>query len=565
MHLFARRHGLRLFLILPAVLLAGSFTPRASAQTRTPLNPHAILARQPVPPIAPLIDLPVLTAAQVADDELVPDTATVTFAAGVSPPVAENLINSIGVAIMATVPKLATYEVKLPAGMSIEQGIAALSALPGASRAEPAVQLHADFQPTDPLYNRYQTPYLQLIHAEQAWDIQLGNPNIIVAVLDSGVDITHPDLQSQIWTNPNPGQSGCGNDLHGCNFVDPARVDATCSNQNPTPAPNPDVMSYPTGKLGYHGTFVAGIIAAGINNAAGIAGIAPHVSIMPVRVGDCTKPYDTAVANGLLYAADNGAVVINLSIGGGCTPWPSFIIEAIRQVERRGVVVVAAAGNEHRPCVDAPANVAGVIAVSATNATGLARADFSSWGPQVAVSAPGVNIISTVPHRDRQEPNDYYSLDDGTSFAAPIVSGLAALLLSQNPLLTPDWVKYLIQAGATPLADAGQPGWSGAGRIDLAGSLLRVPAAIYGRATQDGTAVPDGTPVQAYVGNSICGDGSTYTANGESVYLLFVAAATDQAGCGATGATVTMVANGIPAASTPFKPAATALDLAARG
>jgi subtilisin family serine protease len=566
MYVPQQAHG-RLPLLLATAVLAilASFSHRYSAASAGPVPLTGAVLRRALIAQSPI---PITRHAALTSDELDPadqinGEAAVTFAPEVSPADAAVGIHSMNGTILGTVPRLNVYEVRLPEGMPVAEGIATLRRIGGAIQAEPLVQLHADLHPNDPLYATYQAAYLQQIHAEEAWSSQLGDPGVVVAVLDSGVDLTHPDLRNQIWTNPHPGLAGCGDDVHGCNFIDPGRVSPTCRNRDRSAAPNPDVQAYTRGELNYHGTFVSGVIAAGINNGIGVTGIAPHASIMPVRVGDCTKPYDLAIANGIFYAADNGAAVINLSIGASCRPWPSFLLDALAYAEQRGVIVVAASGNDHLPCVDSPANAEGVIAVGAVAADGQSPAGFSNWGPQITVVAPGVNIVSTVPLRNQRPPNDLYTMDDGTSYAAPIVSGLAALLLSQDPLLTPELVRELIQRGATPLPDAEEPGWAGAGRIDLAGSLRLVPGALYGRVTQNGRDLPDGSAIEARIGGRLCGQAESFSSAGQSAYVLFVSTAADRAGCGTPGANVSVYVNGIAAGVVPFSAAALPLDLPA--
>ncbi len=542
--------------LIAAMLCSGhAATPAARAQPPA-LDLAAARAALLARPLPAAHTSRTLTVEDVPPADLVEGQATVTFDMSVTDGDARARVASIGGAVVSTIPRLNVYRVALPAGETVSDGIAALTALPDALRAEPLTRLHNDFHPNDPLYGPYQS-YLPLMHAEQAWDMQQGDPRITVAVLDSGIDITHPDLAGQIWTNPNPGAWGCGDDEHGCNFVDPQDVSPSCPNYDPNPVPNPDITPYL-----YHGTFVAGIIGAATNNQIGIAGISPHASIMPVRVGDCIRPTDPAIAAGLIYAADNGAWVVNMSIGGSCLPAPSYVTDAIAYAEQHDVVIVGAAGNSGAPCVESPANVDGVIAVGALASGGQARATFSSYGPEISVVAPGQRIISTVPLTDRAPPRDYYDQQDGTSFAAPMVAGLAQLLLSQNSMLTPDLVRGLIERGAVRLPEGRTPGWSGAGRIDLAGSLRLVPAAYFGAVSAAGAPVADGTPVAAFVNGRPCGQASTYSSGGASAFVIYVSAAADVPGCGVAGGTVTFTVGGQAAGSAVWRPAAIAQDLA---
>src|SRR5205814_402394 len=141
---------------------------------------------------------------------------------------AEGLIAATGATVRVRLPEIELYGAALPADWSVADGITALSRLPDVVAAEPVARQQVALVPNDPLYSNYQQSYLELLHAQEAWDIQLGDPSVVVAVIDTGVDITHPDLADNIWTNPNPGQGGCGNDVHGCNFVDPADFQGRC-------------------------------------------------------------------------------------------------------------------------------------------------------------------------------------------------------------------------------------------------------------------------------------------------------------------------------------------------
>ncbi len=289
-------------------------------------------------------------------------------------------------------------------------------------------------QPNDPLYaNQYA---LQHLNAPAAWQVTQGNPDIVVAVVDTGVDANHPDLKGKL--------------VQGYDFVDD---DTT-----------------PEDTLG-HGTFVASLIAASGNDKNGIIGLAPGVKIMPLKVlgrngaGDSLK-----IALAIRYAADNGAKVINLSLGG---PNAS---RAIRQATDyaigRGVVVVAAAGNEAQQGnpVEYPASFPDVISVGATGPTDRI-ASFSNHNTGVNVSAPGVNILGARSEQNRMcRPynGSAYCVSSGTSFAAPYVSATAALMLSVNPKLTPQQVDSILEKTATDLGSKGADEYYGAGLVNTA-------------------------------------------------------------------------------------------------
>ena len=357
-----------------------------------------------------------------------------------------------------------------PAGVSIENGVEALAATPGVAYAEPSYPVRLTDVPTAPLYAQ-QSSYLEAEHAPEAWDIERGEARVVVAILDTGVDITHPDLQGRIWTNTDEivgngvddDGNGCIDDVHGCAFaIDPASGCASPSNG--------DIHD----DLG-HGTFVSGIVAA--NGNTGMVGVARGVTIMPVKVLDCTGSGSSfALAQGILYAVQNGASLLNLSLGGPVDS--EYVREAIRIArDQYGVLLVAATGNTGG-AVTYPARYPEVLAVGAESASNPGtHAPFSGAGPEVDVVAIGQGIVGTVPKGDCSSllrclpDDDMHALGDGTSFAAPQVTGLVALMLSRNRFLTPDQIINIVKATAQPLPDDDPPGWSGAGRIDMLRAL----------------------------------------------------------------------------------------------
>ncbi len=274
---------------------------------------------------------------------------------------------------------------------------------------------------------------LDLIKAPEVWKQGYTGQGVIVAVVDTGVDYTHPDLDATIWTNPGeiPGD-GIDNDGNG--FIDDVRGWDFVNNDN-----NPmDDDS--------HGTHVAGTIAAE-NNGIGNTGVAYNAKIMPVKVLGPNGGSSTAVAAGIRYAANNGAKVINLSLGGGSTS--SAITEAIRYaVETKGATVVIAAGNSGGSQPTFPASLTNTWGISVGAVDRTSRlASFSNRAGQQTVDyvvAPGVSVLSTT-------PNNTYSSYSGTSMATPHVAGVVALMLSANPSLTPVQVEQLITQTANPV------------------------------------------------------------------------------------------------------------------
>ncbi len=254
---------------------------------------------------------------------------------------------------------------------------------------------------------------------------------MVVAVVDTGVDLDHAELMSQIWVNPGeiPG-NGIDDDHNG--FVDDVRGWDFVGNDN-----NPDDANG-------HGTHVAGTIAAAANGV-GSTGVAPGATIMPVRVLDSNgSGTAAAVANGIRYAAQNGADIINLSLGGSLS---TVIQSAISFAQSLDVLVVVAAGNEYASVPSYPArfssSMTNVISVGAHNSSNVLASFSNDVGTSgaVQVDAPGVNVYSTY-------FNGQYATLSGTSMATPHVSGLAALALSANHALSASQLRTLIVNGA---------------------------------------------------------------------------------------------------------------------
>ncbi len=402
-------------------------------------------------------------------------------------------------------------------GASDPASVGRLNGVAGVRYAEPVVPVKATDSPSDPLFG-IEYSYLSVENAPAAWDISRGSPSIVVAVVDTGVDVRHPDLQANIWTNPreipNNGidddGNGCTDDVNGCSFV-----------SDSSPGCDNVTNGYVNDDIG-HGTFVSGIIAAA-GNGQGMVGVARNVRIVAVKVLDCYGAGDSvATARGIVYAAHNGARIINMSLGG--VDDSQLVRDAVNEAQANGVLVVAAAGNDGAPSVSFPARFPGVLAVgAASGADPTKRAPFSNWGPEIGVVAVGQRIIGTLPASRCRVllpclPEGPYAEGDGTSFSAPQVTGLAALMLSVNPGL-PAWrVIDIIKNSATALPPAGEPGWAGYGRINMVEAL---------RAVRDNRAPGDPCTVASVI------DGETFTCtDGRTIRMLQIAAPTGNE-CGA--------------------------------
>lgn len=356
--------------------------------------------------------------------------------------------------------------------------------------------------PNDPSFD--QQWHLEKIEAPAAWDIETGGSEVIIAILDSGVDLSHEDLQDNLWVNDDEiadngiddDANGFIDDVNGWNFCNSSSLIADPCNQPPDN--NPDDQSG-------HGTHVAGIAAAVGNNGLGIAGVSWQATIMPVKVLDTfRRGQEAGIADGIAYATANGADIINLSLGQGDIHYPCDAIqvmtEAIQTATAQGVLVVGAAGNENDTQVSCPAALDEVIAVGATDMDDARWVDSvslgSNQGDHLNVVAPGKDIYSST-----SVGNPPYELRSGTSMAAPQAAGLAALLWSNQPDLTAQDVRSIIQGSVEDLGLAGFDTEFGYGRINArrtfttVTSLQTTPAQIN-LSLGDDTIVPVPTDIQ---------------------------------------------------------------------
>lgn len=314
--------------------------------------------------------------------------------------------------------------------------------------------------------------YLEQIAAQQAWDVRTDASDVTVAVIDGGIYLDHPDITDNIWINEGEVIDGIDNDGNG--FIDDlAGWDFVDDDNNPSP--DPDAEEIDESAL-HHGTVVAGIIGAVGDNGEGIAGIAWDVNIMPLRALDSVGAgTDYWVSNAIYYAIDNGADIINLSLTGFETT--AMLNTAIEYAYANDVVVVAAAGNENvdtdiqavYPSCLRTEDDDWVIGVTATDFDDQ-KASFSNYGSECSdISAPGVGVFAAI-YEDLEAGylGDYMGGWAGTSFAAPMVAGAAALLLAEYPSLTPAQIQLSLELGADPLNLAQQyRGQLGTGRLNI--------------------------------------------------------------------------------------------------
>jgi len=353
---------------------------------------------------------------------------------------------------------LSVYRVTLDDGQEPAPALEAIRASPFVRAAEPDDEQRVQVIPNDPLYHAFQWN-LQRIRMEQAWDVRPSASDVIVAVLDTGVDFSHPDLRANLLDG-------------GYDFI------------NDSPTPQDDES---------HGTAVAGIIGAVGNNNEGVAGIAWHVKILPIKaLNNLGRGPDSAMVKAILYAADNGARVINISSTG--SRYSAALQTAVSYAQEKGALVVAAAGNtgdQDNP-VSYPAALDGVLAVAAVDdQDGLAP--FSQRGPYVSLAAPGVEVPSTAWAGAGRGP---YASQSGTSIAAPHVSGVAALLWEMRPDLGAADIAATLQGTADPVGRPGSDAGVGAGVVDAARAVAALRLGVLPRA-RDSTSLRPATPATA--------------------------------------------------------------------
>lgn len=334
---------------------------------------------------------------------------------------------------------------------------------------EPDVVLHAQFVPNDTYFANNQWHYYEAvagINAPAAWDRSTG-AGVKVAVIDTGYR-PHADLAANIL----PGYDFISN-LTTAN--DGNLRDADASDPGDWNAVGACGTGSGASKSSWHGTHVAGTIAAVTGNGLGVAGVAHGAKVVPLRVLGRCGGYTSDIANAIVWASGgavtgvptnpNPARVINMSLGGqyAC---PTTMQSAINTARTNKAVVVVSAGNSNLNAAGfTPAGCAGVISVGATTRTG-AKASFSNFGTTVDISAPGADgILSTLNAGTSTPGADNYVYYQGTSMAAPHVAGVAALMLSKNSALTPDQVETMIKSSAKPFPVAFSGG-GGAGIVD---------------------------------------------------------------------------------------------------
>ncbi|HKB64383.1 MAG TPA: S8 family serine peptidase [Pyrinomonadaceae bacterium] len=367
-------------------------------------------------------------------DQFVPSRVLVKFNSDVMPDHGRNIIAALGARDAAEMPALGVFVLDLPEQADETAFAHAMQSRPEVEYAEvDRILPPEDMNPNDPWY--VDQWHLRKISGPTAWSSTTGSSNVIIAILDTGVDGTHPDLASKMV----PGWNIYNN--------------------------NSD-----TSDMGGHGTAVAGTAAASSNNGDGVASVAWGCKIMPIRVTDSTG-YATfsALASGLQWAADHGARVANLSFNASDS---STVKSAAQYFQNKGGVVAVAAGNQ--ATFTSAADNPYVLTVGSTDANDL-LASFSNTGNNVDISSPGTNIRTTA-------KGGGYVSTAGTSVSAPLVAGVAALVMSINPNLTPTQIQNVLKQSADDLGSSGWDTSYGWGRLNAARAM-----ALAGGGTVDTT------------------------------------------------------------------------------
>ena len=413
--------------------------------------------------------------------------ALVRFAATASAADRAAAIARVGATIETELPALGATRIALPlssdtSGDGSGFAVLRLARDPAVVAVQLDARASADFTPNDTLFASDPSFGvgqwgLRAAHVDQAWDLVRGSPSVVVAVIDTGVDASHPDLSGVL--------------LPGTTFVS---------------SPDPTCAAGATLDDNGHGTHVAGLIGANANNAIGIAGAAFGVRILPVKALDCTGAgLLSDVAQAVVWATDHGARIVNISLGADADV--TILHDAIRYAVAHNVLVVASAGNCGVASVRCaalnspqyPAAYTESLAVAATT-PGDQHAAFSNSGPYVAISAPGTTIWSTTPTYPTtisraNAGTQTYAAFSGTSQASPLVAAVAALVLSQEPGLTATQLGDRLRGTADDLGAVGADPVFGSGRVNALRAVSAAPAR-YG-AQYDVSALPANATVVA--------------------------------------------------------------------
>ncbi|MEX1049699.1 MAG: S8 family serine peptidase [Akkermansiaceae bacterium] len=354
------------------------------------------------------------------------------------------LLSAKGARQHSTIPALDVRVVRVPA-KAAEQLINALKRNKDVEYVEPDHVATAIGVANDPYFTGGNQWYLSKIEAPAAWETSVGSSSVIVAVVDSGVSGSHPDIAGKV--------------LQGYDFVN---NDTDASDDNG------------------HGTAVAGITAASSNNSLGMASVSWNSAILPVKVlGANGSGSYSGMANGITWAADNGARIINLSLGG--TSSSRTLQNAVNYAWNRNIILVAAAGNNGNSTAFYPAACNNVVAVSATDSSDR-RPSWSNYGSYVDIAAPGVSVLTL-------QNSSSYAYWNGTSFSSPVAAGVVALMAAANSGLSNAAVVDALLKNSDDIGAAGYDVYYGHGRVNARRAVAAVTTSVPGDTTAPSVAI----------------------------------------------------------------------------
>lgn len=353
---------------------------------------------------------------------------------------AAEVINA-GVKKTFTIGEMKYAVLTLVAGTTVQDALNKLEGNKAIDYVEPNFIYKASIVPNDPEYSTRQYCH-QRMDSEQAWNTTTGSSSVVIAIVDTGVNGLHPEFTGRMTSG-----------------YDEVNNIPLSGNEN-------------SDDYG-HGTHVAGIAAATGNNGVGVAGVDWNCRIMPIKVLDSSgSGSNDTISQGIEFAANNGANVINMSLGG--KGLSKSIEDAINLANKNGVAVVASMGNSGTTSVEYPAASQGVIGVGSSNAMDEVSF-YSTKGYYISVCAPGEEIIST-------SMEGSYVTFSGTSMASPQVAGAVSLLLAANPGWTTNQIRSQLEGTADNIMGTGYNSSSGYGRINLANALSAYQQNVYGSA-----------------------------------------------------------------------------------
>lgn len=371
------------------------------------------------------------------------------------------LLSAQGATEHSNIPALNVRVIRVPAHVA-EKVLLALQRSKDVVYAEPDSIAHAISTANDPYFTQGYQWYLSKIEAPIAWSTSTGSSQVIVAVVDTGVLATHPDISGKV--------------LAGYDFVN---NDANATDDNG------------------HGTAVAGFTSASTNNGVGMAAVSWANPVLPVKVlgTDGSGTY-SGIANGILWATDKGARIINLSLGG--TSWSQTLQDAVNYAWNRNVIIIAAAGNNGNNTAVYPAACNNVIAVSATNSSD-GRPSWSNYGSYVDISAPGADVLTL------SGANGYANWN-GTSFSSPVTAGVVALMVAANPQLSNAGIVDALLKNSDDIGTYGYDVYFGYGRVNARRAVAAVTTSTPADTTAPTVAInspSNGATLSSSVGVSV--------------------------------------------------------------